>query len=49
MGNKSDFSVDDLANDLYILLNQLQITKCTLPGHSIGGKIAAVFGKNNYI
>lgn len=47
MGNKSDFSMEDLANDLYILLKQLQITRCTLIGHSIGGKIAAVLARNN--
>lgn len=47
MGNKSDFTMDDLANDLYQLLIQLQITRCTLIGHSIGGKIAAVFARNN--
>lgn len=47
MGNKSEFSMEDLANDLYYLLNQLQITRCTLIGHSIGGRIAAVFARNN--
>ena len=47
MGDNPDFTMKDLANDLYILLNQLQISRCTLIGHSIGGKIAAVFAKNN--
>lgn len=47
MGNKSNFTMEDLANDLYKLLKRLQISKCTLIGHSIGGKIAAVFAKNN--
>lgn len=47
IGDHLDFTMEDLANDLYILLNQLQISRCTLIGHSIGGKIAAVFAKHN--
>jgi 3-oxoadipate enol-lactonase len=47
MGNKPTFTMEDLANDLYKLLKKLQISKCTLLGHSIGGKIAAVFAKNH--
>jgi pimeloyl-ACP methyl ester carboxylesterase len=39
--------MEDLAEDLYKLLKELNILKCTLIGHSIGGKIAAVFSKNN--
>lgn len=45
MGNKNNFSMEDLANDLDKLLKHLKIFKCTLIGHSIGGKIAAVFAK----
>lgn len=47
MGNKSNFSMEDLANDLNRLLKHLNIFKCILIGHSIGGKIAAVFAKEN--
>lgn len=47
MGNKPDFTMDDLADDLYQLLIQLQVPRCTLIGHSIGGKIAAVFARNH--
>lgn len=47
MGNDSNFTIDDLANDLYQLLIQLKISRCTLIGHSIGGKIAAVFARNH--
>ena len=39
--------MDDLANDLDKLLYELKIEKCTLIGHSIGGKIAAVYAKHN--
>ena len=47
MGKKDDYTMCDLANDLSILLDELKIEKCTLIGHSIGGKIAAVYAKHN--
>lgn len=47
MGKSDSFTMDDLANDLDKLLNELKIRKCTLVGHSIGGKIAAVYAKHN--
>lgn len=47
MGKSDSFTMDDLANDLDKLLNELKIRKCTLIGHSIGGKIAAVYAKHN--
>ena len=47
MGDNPNFTLEDLANDLYILLNQLKISRCTLIGHSISGKIAAVFAKEH--
>lgn len=47
MGKSDSFTMDDLANDLDKLLNKLKIRKCTLVGHSIGGKIAAVYAKHN--
>ena len=47
MGKNDNFAMDDLANDLDRLLNELNIEKCTLICHSIGGKIAAVYAKHN--
>ncbi|HEX7256875.1 MAG TPA: alpha/beta hydrolase [Nitrososphaeraceae archaeon] len=47
MGKSDSFTMDDLANDLDKLLNELKIKTCTLIGHSIGGKIAAVYAKHN--
>lgn len=47
MGKKDSFTMDDLADDLGKLLNALHIENCTIIGHSIGGKIAAVFARNN--
>lgn len=47
MGKNDNYTMDDLANDLDRLLNELNIEKCTLIGHSIGGKIAAVYAKHN--
>lgn len=47
MGKSDSFTMDDLANDLDQLLDNLKITTCTLIGHSIGGKIAAVYAKHN--
>ena len=47
MGKKANFTMEDLADDLDKLLKHLYILKCTLIGHSIGGKIAAVFAKKN--
>lgn len=47
MGKSDSFTMDDLGNDLDKLLNELKIRKCTLVGHSIGGKIAAVYAKHN--
>lgn len=47
MGKNGNYTMDDLANDLDRLLNELNIGRCTLIGHSIGGKIAAVYAKHN--
>lgn len=47
MGKSDSFTMYDLANDLDKLLNELKIKTCTLIGHSIGGKIAAVYAKSN--
>ncbi len=47
MGNINSFTMDDLAKDLDKVLDELNISKCTLIGHSIGGKIAATYAKHN--
>lgn len=46
MGKNGNYTMDDLANDLDRLLSELNIERCTLIGHSIGGKIAAVYAKH---
>lgn len=40
---KQAFTMDDLADDLFLLLQELGIKKCSLVGHSIGGMIAPLF------
>ena len=47
MGKNDSFTMDELANDLDKLLKEIKIKSCTLIGHSIGGKIAAVYAKHN--
>jgi pimeloyl-ACP methyl ester carboxylesterase len=41
------FTMEDLADDLFLLLQELRIRKCTLIGHSIGGMIAPLFALNH--
>ena len=43
MGNKNNFTIFDLVQDLRLLIDSLEIKKCTLIGHSIGGSVASVF------
>ena len=43
MGAKIDFTISDLVQDLKLLIDSLEINKCTLIGHSIGGAIAPVY------
>jgi 3-oxoadipate enol-lactonase len=45
IGNKRDFTMYDLADDLHVLIDELKIKKCTLIGHSIGGAIASLYAK----
>jgi len=40
---KEGFSLEDLAQDLYLLLKKLGIERCSVIGHSIGGMIAPLF------
>jgi pimeloyl-ACP methyl ester carboxylesterase len=37
------FTMDDLAEDLFLLLQALGVSKCSVIGHSIGGMIAPLF------
>jgi 3-oxoadipate enol-lactonase len=43
LGENDRFTMHDLVDDLRDLLEQLMIKKCILIGHSIGGKIAALY------
>lgn len=43
MGTKFRFTISDLAKDLKMLIESLDIKKCTLIGHSIGGSIASLY------
>lgn len=47
MGNKNNFTISDLVQDLKLLINSLKIKKCTLIGHSIGGSVASVYAAQN--
>lgn len=47
IGNKRDFNMYDLADDLHILIDDLRIKRCTLIGHSIGGAIASLYAKQH--
>ena len=40
---KGDYSVQTLANDLYSLIQELNLEKVTLVGHSLGGMTALIF------
>ena len=46
MGTSNSFTISDLVEDLKILLDSLDIKKCTLIGHSIGGSIASYMQSN---
>jgi len=45
MGTTNSFTISELADDLKVLLDSLDIKKCTLIGHSIGGSIASLYAK----
>ncbi|MGI8719197.1 MAG: alpha/beta fold hydrolase [Nitrososphaeraceae archaeon] len=45
IGINRNFTMYDLVMDLQILLDELQIKKCTFIGHSIGGAIASIYAK----
>lgn len=45
MGITNSFTILNLVEDLKILLDSLDIKKCTLIGHSIGGSIASLYAK----
>jgi 3-oxoadipate enol-lactonase len=45
MGTTNSFTISDLVEDLKILLDSLDIKKCALIGHSIGGSIASLYAK----
>jgi len=43
MGKVGAYAMQDLVNDLYHLLEHLNIKKCSIIGHSIGGIIASMY------
>lgn len=43
MGTKNHFTILDLVQDLKKLIDGLNIKKCTLIGHSIGGSVASLY------
>jgi 3-oxoadipate enol-lactonase len=45
MGTTNSFTISELVEDLKILLDSLDIKKCALIGHSIGGSIASLYAK----
>jgi 3-oxoadipate enol-lactonase len=47
IGDKRDFTLYDLSEDLHMLVKELEIKKCTLVGHSIGGAIASLYAKQH--
>lgn len=47
MGTKNSFTISDLVQDLKILIDTLDVKKCTLIGHSIGGSIATLYAVQN--
>lgn len=44
---RSDMSYTSMANDVLALMNELKISKATLIGHSMGGKVASVLALHN--
>ena len=42
-----DMTQQSMANDLVLLLDQLDISKTVVIGHSLGGKVAMTFAQNN--
>ena len=47
IGDKRDFTLYDLSEDLHMLVKELRIKKCTMIGHSIGGAIASLYAKQH--
>ena len=43
MGAKNHFTISELVQDLKLLIDSLDIKKCTLIGHSIGGSVASLY------
>lgn len=44
---KKAFTMQNLADDLYLLLDKLGIERCAIMGHSIGGMIAPLFASKH--
>jgi 3-oxoadipate enol-lactonase len=47
MGNSNAYAMQDLVDDLGALLTHLNIHKCTIIGHSIGGIIGSIYAAQN--
>lgn len=44
---KADYSIETLSNDLYCLIEELNLEKVILVGHSMGGMTALTFALNH--
>lgn len=47
IGKIKAFTMQDLANDLFLLLEHLKIKKCAIIGHSIGGIIGSIYASQH--
>ena len=49
MGKVGAYAMQDLVDDLHSLIEHLNIKKCSIIGHSIGGIIASMYGSSSIL